>query len=132
MKLEAVTDRKTKKDFADIFFLLESFSLAELIEMFRIKYSFIDYKFAILSPLSVDDADESEMPRMFYSFEWEAAKKFIVDRVSHYIGTLRSTIEAKQVERLKKPKRVFERKKEFNNARKKNHSLSRHQRRTDR
>lgn len=42
MKLEAITDRKTKKDFCDLYFLLHLYSLAELIESFRMKYPFID------------------------------------------------------------------------------------------
>jgi hypothetical protein len=111
MKLEAITDRKTKKDYADLFFLLKTFSLKELIEGFRIKYPYIDHKFVIESLLSADEADASEMPLMFSSFEWNDAKRSIVSSVNDYVYSLRRTVEDGQAERIKKVEELLRKKK---------------------
>src|SRR3990167_404937 len=43
MKIDAVSSRGSKKDFIDIYFLLEKYSLAELLSFFGEKYSHIEY-----------------------------------------------------------------------------------------
>jgi hypothetical protein len=112
MKLETITTRKEKKDFIDIYFLLQQYPLKKLIDDFRIKYSFIDYKFAIESLMAVDYADKTEEPLMMQTFEWNKAKKYIVDCVKDYLSNLRKNIEEQQQERLRKAQELLKSKKD--------------------
>lgn len=69
MKLDAITTRKEKKDFVDLFFLLQSCSLSEMLHLFREKYPFLDYKFVLESLNAIDLADQTEEPQMFVPFD---------------------------------------------------------------
>ena len=79
MKLDAVSSRGSKKDFIDIYFLLEDFSLKDLLAFFNEKYSKIKYnKMHILKSLIFfDDAENEPLPLMVRVIEWEDIKKRI-------------------------------------------------------
>lgn len=111
MKLETVTDRKEKKDFVDLFFLLRLFPLKEIIEAFRAKYPFIGYKFALESLLAIDLADKTEMPSMFEPFDWEEAKSFITRTVQDYVAENQSRAQQQQQDRLRKAEDLLRNKK---------------------
>ncbi len=111
MKLEAITDRKMKKDFTDVFFLLQYYSLEEMIQTFRTKYTFIDYKFVIESLHAIDEADQSELPVMLQPFDWDMAKAAITFSTNQYIGLLRGKAEASHNERLRKAEELLNQKK---------------------
>ena len=85
MKLSAITNRGTKKDFIDIFFLLKEFSLSEMLDFYSRKYR-DGTEFLVLKSLSYfDDAEEEEMPMMFSSLDWPAVKKHICTTLSSYL-----------------------------------------------
>lgn len=111
MKLEAITDRKTKKDFCGLYFLLHLYSLAELVESFRMKYPFIDYKFVIESLWLIDRADDSEPPVMSKDFSWTDGKEYILSCVKKYWSDLQDRAAAKQQNRLKKAEELLRKKK---------------------
>lgn len=80
MKLDAISSRGSKKDFIDIYFLLEKYSLSELINFFSKKYKNIEYnKLHILKSLTYFvDAEDEPMPIMFKDIEWDEVKKKII------------------------------------------------------
>ncbi|PIS42211.1 MAG: hypothetical protein COT24_04690 [Candidatus Kerfeldbacteria bacterium CG08_land_8_20_14_0_20_40_16] len=79
MKIDAVSSRGSKKDFIDIYFLLEKYSLSELIGFFEKKYKKIKFnKLHILKSLVYfEDAEKEPMPLMIKKDGWEQIKKRI-------------------------------------------------------
>ena len=81
MKIAAITNRGTKKDFIDIYFLLNHFSLKEIMDFYLAKYpdssSFLSYK----SLSYFVDADNQVMPKMLIPANWEKVKKRIITEV---------------------------------------------------
>lgn len=82
MKLNAVLGRGSKKDFIDLFYLLQDFTLIEMIGFYNKKYTdgsvFLLYK----SLAYFTEADQQPQPIMFdKSFNWENCKQKIIDEV---------------------------------------------------
>ncbi len=86
MKLWAITRRGTKKDFIDIYFLLQQFSFPVLLEKFKIKFPQIEVFLVIRSLTYFADADEEKMPLMFIPTSWEAIKQHISTTIDSYIN----------------------------------------------
>jgi len=85
MKLAAITGRGTKKDFIDIYFLLQHFSLAEMLDFYRRKYS-DGSEFLVLKSLSYfDDADNDVSPLMIVQTPWKDIKEAIMKLLTKYI-----------------------------------------------
>lgn len=77
MKLNAIAGRGSKKDFIDLFFLLDYFSLDEMITFYQQKYH-DGNQFIVLKSLNYfADADTQADPIMLNDFSWEEAKKKI-------------------------------------------------------
>lgn len=79
MKFDAVSSRGSRKDFVDVYFLLQKYSLAELWGIFEKKYAGIQFnKLHILKSLTYCEAAEAEpMPMMLMPVSWEEIKKKI-------------------------------------------------------
>lgn len=77
MKLSAITNRGTKKDFVDLFFLLKIFEFKQLQKYYNEKYpeasDFLLYK----SLLYFEDAENNPMPKMFEKLNWKDVKNTI-------------------------------------------------------
>ena len=112
MKLETIATRKEKKDFIDIYFLLQQYSLKELITNFKLKYPFISYKFIVESLMAVDYADNTEAPEIFLPFDWNKAKKYIVNCTNDYVEELGKKVIDEQQERLRKAEELLKNKKD--------------------
>lgn len=85
MKLSAITNRGTKKDFIDLFFLLKSFTLNELLTFYLQKYSDAQI-FTVLKSLTYfEDAEDDPMPMMAESIMWHDVKTTIIGTVSRYL-----------------------------------------------
>ena len=85
MKLSAITNRGSKKDFIDFFFLLQKFTLPDLIGLYEVKYPDAQI-FATLKSLTYfDDAEEDPMPLMIKSLDWDSVKESIVSQVARYL-----------------------------------------------
>jgi hypothetical protein len=65
-KLQTISMRGSKKDFVDLFFLFEYFTLPELLKEAKRKYVAVDYNEAhiLKSLIFFDDAEGQPMPRM--------------------------------------------------------------------
>lgn len=85
MKLSAITNRGTRKDFVDFYFLLKLFSFEELINLYVQKYSAAQLFTALKSLTYFDDAEQDPMPLMMSSLEWEDAKSQIVAEVGSFL-----------------------------------------------
>jgi len=79
-KLQTIGMRGSKKDFLDLYFLLEKFSLSELFILLEQKYENINYsKTHILKSLVYfEDAEFQPMPRMHADVSWPQVKDRLV------------------------------------------------------
>ena len=85
MKLSAVTNRGTKKDFIDVFFLLKTFSLEQMLNFYKDKYT-DSQLFTVLKSLTYfEDAESDPMPVMTVPLEWTEVKKSITAAVGKYL-----------------------------------------------
>jgi predicted nucleotidyltransferase component of viral defense system len=83
MKLNAIAGRGSKKDFIDLYFLLQEYTLQEMINFYNQKYS-DGSEFMILKSLTYfDDADNEEMPKMFGQTNWEEIKSTILSQIKN-------------------------------------------------
>ena len=79
MKINAIEGRGTRKNFIDIFFLLQHYSLEELLGFYQQKYPEHSIFRALMSLTYFIDAEEQNMPTMYY--------KAIVCLLLHYNRT---------------------------------------------
>ena len=84
MKLQAVTNRGSRKDFVDLFTLLKTGpSLSDYLQLLPRKYGpgrLNPYQVAT-SLTYFDDAEAEPLPRMLEPFEWSACKEFFIREV---------------------------------------------------
>ena len=84
MKVNAIIGRGTRKDFIDLYMLLQHYSLTQIMDFYKQKYpEFSEYR-ALLSMTYFDDAEMQDMPHMFIDTPWEEMKKTIVEAVKRY------------------------------------------------
>ena len=86
MKIHAILGRAQKKDFWDLYELLQHYSLQQIIEWHMQKYP--SHMLAISIPNAITyftDADESEAPVSYKKQTWELIKKGISKTVSDYL-----------------------------------------------
>ena len=84
MKVNAVIGRGTKKDFVDVYFLLQHYSFDEIIQFYLQKYTDGSEYRALLSMSYFADADPQPMPYMFQQVTWNQVKEFIRHQVDEY------------------------------------------------
>lgn len=87
MKLEAIASRGSKKDFVDLYVLMEKYSLSQLITFFEKRYSNVEYnKLHLLKSLSYfADAEESGDPVMLKKLDWQTVKEKISKAARDYL-----------------------------------------------
>ena len=75
MKLLAVAQRGSKKDFLDVYaFARQGLSLERMLELYRQKFSVADVSRVLYSLCYFDDADSEPMPRMLTDVAWTEVK----------------------------------------------------------
>jgi hypothetical protein len=84
MKLQALSNRFSKKDFWDIAFLSDSFSLEEMIAIFKTKFPQIDTGFIIHSLTAFDEAENEQDPVCLNPKSWEEIKHDLEKAVINY------------------------------------------------
>jgi hypothetical protein len=86
MKLNAIAGRGSKKDFIDLVFLLQTFSLKEMLGFYNQKYP-NGSEFMVLKSLTYfDDADLEPDAVMLKPFAWEDAKQSIINSIRSHIN----------------------------------------------
>jgi hypothetical protein len=78
MKLSAIVQRGSKKDFVDLFALgREGFQLSDMLGWYRKKFGIEDIGHVLYALAFFDDADMERMPRMLWKIEWKQVKEVI-------------------------------------------------------
>ena len=81
MKLNAIAGRGSKKDFIDLYFLLDHFSLPQIFNFYDKKFK-DGSRFMVEKSLTYfEDADNQLEPKMFKPFDWETCKQKIIEEV---------------------------------------------------
>ena len=81
MKISAIINRGTKKDFIDLYFLLQEMSLNHILDLYDQKYPDGSRFIAIKSLTYFEDAESDPMPYMFSDITWDNVKVSIIDEV---------------------------------------------------
>lgn len=84
MKINAIEGRGSKKNFVDIYFLLQQYSLEELLGFYAQKYPNHSIFRALLSLSYLNDAEEQAMPTMLIPTPWEDVKTAVSLAVKRY------------------------------------------------
>jgi len=85
MKLSAITGRGGKKDFIDLYFILQKYKLDEIINFYNKKYP-DGSEFLLLKSLAYfDDAEQDEKPYMIKDIKWKQVKQFIKNELNKYL-----------------------------------------------
>lgn len=79
MKIHAIEDRGTTRDFVDVYFLSKKYTLEEMLGFYQKKYGVLkDHLYGILRSLDYfEDAEqEHQMPNMIESVDWGEVKNY--------------------------------------------------------
>lgn len=83
MKINAISDRGSKKDFYDLYFLLERFSLEEILALYSGKYQHSTMFHVIKSLTWFEDAEPQTPPDILdKKLTWHKVKKRILQAVT--------------------------------------------------
>ena len=82
MKISAIEGRGTKKDFIDLYFLLNQYSLREILDLYMRKYQEGSLFVAMKSLSYFEDAELDPMPLMYEDVSWEQIKERIRKELS--------------------------------------------------
>lgn len=78
MKLSALAQRGSKKDFVDIYALgLKCYSLSDMLHFYQRRYSVADIAHVLYGLSYFDDADKERLPKMIWNSDWRIIKKTI-------------------------------------------------------
>ena len=91
MKLDAVAQRGTKRDFVDLFFIAQSgLSMAEAVKWYERKYAGLNVNLVhVVKSLAYFADAESDPPlQMLVTFSWEEAKRYFEDEAKSLLKTL--------------------------------------------
>lgn len=84
MKVNAIEGRGSKKDFIDLYYLLQRYTLVEILDFYEQKYPEHSVFRALMSMSYFDDADMQPTPRMFTNVSWNEMKEYIQSQVRQY------------------------------------------------
>lgn len=84
MKVNAIEGRGSKKDFIDLYHLLQHYTLVEILDFYKQKYPEHSVFRALMSMSYFDDADAQPVPRMFSDVSWDEMKEYILCQVKLY------------------------------------------------
>ncbi len=85
MKLSACAQRGSKKDFYDIYELLQHYELAQLLGFFTLKYPKTDTAHIVRSLLYFDDAEIEAEPISLRDCTWSGVKRTMEVAVTNYL-----------------------------------------------
>jgi hypothetical protein len=84
MKLQALSNRFSKKDFWDIEFLLREFSIDKMLAIFKLKFPPVDTGYIIHSLTNFEGADSEEDPVCLIPITWKEIKISLQQLVRDY------------------------------------------------
>lgn len=74
MKVNAIEGRGSKKDFIDLYFLLQHYSIQDILGFYAKKYPEYSIFRALMSLTYFEDAESQFMSKMFTNVSWEEIK----------------------------------------------------------
>jgi predicted nucleotidyltransferase component of viral defense system len=83
MKLSAIGSRGTKKDFFDMYFLLERFDIYQIVDFFKQKYGVQDVFHYVQGLGYFEDAERDLDPVMLKTVSWEMVKQKITKEIQN-------------------------------------------------
>lgn len=84
MKLAAITNRGRKRDFFDLYFLLQTYTLRDLMDAYNAKYADGSEFLVNKSLVFFDDAEEDDLPEVFdTAVTWSLVKETVAREVKH-------------------------------------------------
>lgn len=85
MKIAAIADRGTKRDFIDLYFLLSRFQLKDILQYYDQKYQNLKANriHILKSLIYFADAEEDVMPEMIKTVNWQDVKKSLTKSVKN-------------------------------------------------
>jgi hypothetical protein len=86
MKLSAITNRGSKKDFIDITLLIEKLGLTEMMSHYREKYPEGMEMMVLRSLVYFHDAEHQSDPVMLIPYNWNDVKQLILEELKKYIA----------------------------------------------
>jgi len=89
MKLQAISNRFSKKDFWDIELLLDEFPLHKMIDIFKLKFPPVDTGYIIHSLTNFESAETEENPISIVGKPWEEVKNNLKKAVTDYTNLFR-------------------------------------------
>ena len=85
MKINAITNRGTRKDFVDVARLMDNCCLSEMFKWYLAKYKDANPALAVRSLSYFEDAEAMPMPKMLMPFDWEETKRRILSSVRQLV-----------------------------------------------
>ena len=77
MKIDAITGRGKKKDFVDLYYLLQRYDLPHILELYQKKYKHVTLFHVIKSLTYFEDAEADEVEMLDDKVTWAMMKKTI-------------------------------------------------------
>lgn len=84
-KLDAITARKDKKDYYDLYFLFNKNSLDFYLRYYKIKYPYNNLKNVISALVDTGESDNSPLPNLLVPLDWEQVKETILRLVAQWL-----------------------------------------------
>ena len=82
MKLIAISQRGTKKDFFDLYYICNNFNITiiDVLNMLNKKYdeNKINYAHIIQSLAYFEDAEDENLPKVFIDYDWQKIKEYYI------------------------------------------------------
>ncbi len=87
LKLGAISNRGAKKDIYDLYFILQYYSIDQLVELYKRKYNVTDIFPLVKSLTYFGDAEEQLPPQLLLekSLTWPHIKKTIVKKAKEFL-----------------------------------------------
>lgn len=85
MKINAITNRGSRKDFVDLARLLDDFPLKDILSWYQSKYPQVNPALALRSLSYFVDAEAMPMPQMLIPLDWDVAVEKIRESVRNFV-----------------------------------------------
>jgi hypothetical protein len=87
MKINAIANRGTKRDFIDLYVASRRFGLEEILRLFARKFSQTGYNrmHILKSLIYFDDAEKDPMPHMLVTLAWDDVQSLFLDQVPRFV-----------------------------------------------
>ncbi|MBQ6730189.1 MAG: hypothetical protein IJQ83_08670 [Bacteroidales bacterium] len=82
--LEGIARRGNRQEFINVYFLLQHFSLEEILDYYAKRHPTHSLFRALMGLTFFADTEKLDMPEMYVDFDWEQCKSFILNKVKEY------------------------------------------------